>query len=123
MTMSARRKNTPAVCCLMGSLVAALAGAAWGQAPEPPASDIPALLRDKGCHACHAASEPLLGPAYQAISVMYATGGEVTIDMLAEKIMLGGAGSWGVAPMPRNDRVSREEARAFAAWILEQRPE
>jgi cytochrome c551/c552 len=81
-------------------------------------TDVPALLRAKGCHACHAPSETLLGPSYAAIATMHGARSDVMVDVLAEKIVSGGAGNWGVAPMPRNDRVSRAEARAMAAWIL-----
>jgi cytochrome c len=82
-----------------------------------------ALLRAKGCHACHAMNEQLLGPSYQAISAMHAAQKTAMVDALAEKIVLGGAGAWGVVPMPRNDRVTAEEARAIASWILDQAPE
>jgi cytochrome c len=91
-------------------------------APEPMMADadVPALMRAKGCHACHAMSDTLLGPSYQAIATMHGRNAEVMTDVLAEKIVLGGAGNWGVVPMIPNDRVSDAEARAMAAWILEQ---
>jgi cytochrome c len=84
------------------------------------AADVPALMRAKGCHACHAPTETLLGPSYAAIATMHGARADVMVDVLAEKIVRGGAGNWGVAPMPRNDRVSSDEARAMAAWILAQ---
>ncbi len=104
------------------SAVAAAASLGWGRSVAQEA-DIPALLRQKGCHACHSMSDPLLGPAYQAIAVMHGSADAETVDALAQKIRLGGAGAWGVVPMPRNDRVSEEEARTIAAWILAQTPE
>jgi cytochrome c len=38
--------------------------------------------------------------------------------MLAEKIVKGGVGVWGPVPMPANPKVSANEARLLANWIL-----
>jgi cytochrome c len=103
------------------ALAAAALAAGWSAAQQDGA-DIENLLRAKGCHACHALSEPLLGPPYQAIALQNAGNAEAAVA-LADKILHGGAGAWGVVPMPRNDRVSEEEARVIVAWILEQTPE
>lgn len=91
-------------------------------APMVAASDMPALLRRNGCHACHAQSETLLGPSYEAIAAMHGPRKDVMVDVLAEKIVAGGAGNWGVVPMVANERVSSGDARAMAAWILDQAP-
>ena len=40
------------------------------------------------------------------------------IDVLAQKIIDGGAGNWGVVPMVPNEHVSLDEARQIVAWIL-----
>jgi cytochrome c len=42
--------------------------------------------------------------------------------VLAGKIILGGAGNWGIVPMVANDQVSMTEARQIAEWILDQAP-
>ncbi len=103
------------------ALAAALLLAGGGRtAAQEAVGDVEALLRQKGCHACHAAKETLLGPSYEAIAVMHAPRRDVMTDVLAEKIIAGGAGNWGVAPMPVNARVSIGEARVMAAWILDQ---
>lgn len=108
----------------LASLVTAASVAGWSVAQDAASgSDIEMLLRAKGCHACHALSEPLLGPPYQAIALQNGARGPQAAETLAEKIRRGGAGSWGVVPMPQNDRVSQEEALEMAAWILEQSPE
>jgi cytochrome c len=85
--------------------------------------DVRTLLREKGCHACHAMSETLLGPSYEAIATMHGANKDVMTAVLAEKIVQGGAGNWGVTPMPSNDRVDAGEAGAMARWILDQAPE
>ena len=102
---------------------AGLSGHGRSVAQEVAASEVPALLRAKGCHACHAMTDTLLGPSYQAIAMAHAARKDVMTDVLAEKIIVGGAGNWGVVPMVRNDQVSPDEARAMAAWVLEQEPE
>jgi cytochrome c len=107
---------------ILGAALLAVACAQTGgpQAAPVAAADVPALMRAKGCHACHAADEALLGPSYAAIATMHGARRDVMVDVLAEKIVAGGAGNWGVAPMPRNDRVTSAEARAMAAWILDE---
>ena len=39
-------------------------------------------------------------------------------DKLTVKIMKGGAGVWGVVPMPVNSQVNEAEARKLANWVL-----
>lgn len=36
----------------------------------------------------------------------------------AQKIILGGAGDWGIVPMVPNEHVSMANVRRLAAWIL-----
>jgi cytochrome c len=122
------RKSFLWACLPAALLLAGAAGfgvAARAQAPAPAdsaAADIPALLREKGCHACHAMREPLLGPPYQAIAALHGARRDVMADVLAEKIIAGGAGNWGFVPMIANDQVSVTEARQIAEWILDQAP-
>ena len=72
------------------------------------------------CYPCHSASENLLGPAYEAIAIRHAANKEAMVEVLAEKIIVGGAGNWGVVPMVPNEQVDKEDARVIARWILEQ---
>ncbi len=67
--------------------------------------------------ACHAADKKLVGPSYKAVADKYA-GDRTAVDMLASKIVKGGAGAWGPVPMPANPQVSEAEAKKLAAWIL-----
>ena len=76
------------------------------------------LVQERRCYPCHNQSENLLGPSYNAIAERHAERKDAMVDVLAEKIIVGGAGNWGVVPMVPNQQVSRDEARVIAKWIL-----
>ena len=82
-----------------------------------PAMADEALAKSKNCMACHAADKKLVGPAYKAVAAKYA-GNPNAVDMLAAKIMKGGAGVWGAIPMPANTQVNDAEAKKLAEWVL-----
>ena len=71
----------------------------------------------KNCLACHALATKLVGPAYKDVAKKYA-GNAKAADMLAAKVMKGGAGVWGPVPMPANTQVNEAEAKKLVAWIL-----
>ena len=77
------------------------------------------LVQQHRCYACHAETETLLGPSYQAISMRHRARRDVMVEVLANKIIAGGAGNWGVVPMVPNEQVSLEDARNIAGWILD----
>lgn len=80
------------------------------------AADEMALARSRNCLACHASDKRVLGPSFKEIGERYA--GRPGVEArLAEKILKGGVGVWGVVPMPANPQVSAEEAGRLAAWI------
>jgi cytochrome c len=76
-----------------------------------------ALAKSKNCMACHAAERKLVGPSYKSVAQKYA-GNAKAADMLAIKIIKGGAGVWGAIPMPANPQVSEAEAKTLVAWVL-----
>lgn len=76
-----------------------------------------ALAKSKNCMSCHAIDKKVVGPAYQDVAKKYA-GQKDAVDKLASKIMKGGAGVWGVIPMPVNSQVNEAEARKLATWVL-----
>ncbi len=98
---------------LFGCLALAAAVTASAQAP-----DGEELAGAKRCFACHDMDTVLLGPPYRAIAARHAGERDVMIDVLAQKIIHGGAGNWGVVPMVPNEHVSLSEARAISEWIL-----
>ena len=81
-------------------------------------ADVESLLDDRRCDGCHARTETLIGPPYAAIAARHADQGSHMVEVLAAKIVAGGAGNWGPVPMVPNEHVTIEEARAMARWIL-----
>ncbi len=94
------------------ALLLALAGT--GAAPAYAQAD---LAQKKNCMACHAADMKLVGPSYKDVAAKYA-GKADAVDMLAQKILKGGAGVWGAVPMPANPQVTDAEAKQLVAWIM-----
>jgi cytochrome c len=76
-----------------------------------------ALAKAKNCLSCHAVDKKIVGPAYQDVARKY-VGQKDAADKLAGKIMKGGAGVWGIIPMPVNSQVSEAEAKKLANWVL-----
>lgn len=83
-------------------------------------ANVPALLRQAKCYACHDMEATLIGPSYKAIALRHAEDGGNAVDGLAIKIVQGGGGNWGVVPMVPNDHVAEADALAMAKWILAQ---
>ena len=77
----------------------------------------PELARSKNCVACHHVERKMNGPAYKAVAERYAKD-EAAIKTLSEKVIKGGAGSWGQSPMPPQPNVAPAEAEALVKWIL-----
>lgn len=83
------------------------------------AADAQALAASKSCLACHALDKKLMGPSFKDVAKKYA--GVAGADTkLAEKIIKGGGGVWGAIPMPPN-KVTPEEAKTLAQWVLAQK--
>jgi cytochrome c len=82
-----------------------------------PALADPALAQKKNCMACHAIDHKVIGPAYKDVAARYA-GQPDAVPRLAQKVMKGGTGVWGVAVMPANKQVSEAEAKQLVRWIL-----
>ncbi len=76
------------------------------------------LAARQHCDECHALKEARIGPPFVAVAARYATDRDAAVNRLALKIIYGGAGNWGTIPMVPNERISMEDARALARWIL-----
>ncbi len=85
---------------------------------------LPAPLVAQRCNACHALTDALIGPPLIAVAARHSADAdrEVTVEVLAYKIVHGGGGNWGVVPMVANDHVSMDEARVLARLILALKP-
>jgi cytochrome c len=103
------------------TLAVMLAGPTLVVAADP-AQGLPPLAAKQHCDECHAIQEVRIGPPFQAVAPRYATEGPVAEERLARKIINGGAGNWGNIPMVANERVSLEDARSIARWILSLAP-
>ena len=77
----------------------------------------PELAQKRICMGCHTVAEKRVGPAFKDIANRYA-GQHDAATKLAEKIVKGGGGVWGAVPMPANPKVTPEEARQLAIWVL-----
>ena len=78
------------------------------------------LAQQKNCMACHAIDKKLVGPACKDVAAKYA-GQKDAVDKLAQKVMKGGAGTWGAVPMPANPQVNEAEAKTLVQWVLQQK--
>jgi len=75
------------------------------------------LLNARSCNACHGIDEVRLGPSFRSVALRYADAPASSYDWLAQKIIVGGAGSWGFVPMVSNPGVAPAEAQAIVEWI------
>ncbi|CAD5371727.1 Cytochrome c-552 [Rubrivivax sp. A210] len=82
-----------------------------------PARANPELARERNCLNCHGLDRKIVGPAFKDVAARYA-GKPGAEPLLAKKIIQGGGGGWGPVPMAANPRVSQDEARRLAAWVL-----
>jgi cytochrome c551/c552 len=87
-----------------------------GEAKE---TDIQALLGANACLGCHAIDTKIVGPSFHEVAAKYLDTDNAQAQ-LARSIQNGGAGKWGAMPMPPMGGLSDEEARALAAFVLEQ---
>jgi len=79
-----------------------------------------AYLVKAGCLACHETNVMRVGPSYASIAEFYSDADPETLENLAQKILDGGAGQWGVVPMISNPQLDVETARDMVRWILQQ---
>ena len=75
------------------------------------------LAKTKNCLSCHSAEKKIVGPAFRDVAAKY-RGNKDALATLAQKVLAGGAGVWGVVPMPANSQVSDADAKKLVAWVL-----
>jgi cytochrome c len=80
-----------------------------------------ALAKQNACLGCHAVDKKIVGPSFQSVAKRYAGDQSATV-LLKNKIHKGGAGSWGVVPMPANAKLSDADIYLLVAWILRGAP-
>jgi len=95
--------------------IAAAIAPAWADGSRSRLSE---LALQKHCDECHAVDATRIGPPFIAVAIRHRAEGDAAIEPLAQKIIHGGAGNWGDIPMIPNERLTLEEARALARWVL-----
>ena len=75
------------------------------------------LIAYSDCYTCHKEDKKSVGPAFNDIAKRYPVQ-RVYIDMLAQKIISGGSGAWGRSVMSAHPKVTFEEAKIMANYIL-----
>jgi cytochrome c len=99
------------------AIAAALGFAAPARA-QP--NDVAELAKASNCMSCHNIDRRVVGPAFKDVAAKYA-GQKDAVDKLAQKVINGGSGTWGVLAMPANRQVSEAQAKQLVGWILNQK--
>lgn len=89
------------------------AAQASSAAPKGPS----ALFKSENCSACHALNSKLVGPSISEVAKKY-EGQNGAQEKLVTKVKMGGAGIWGVIPMPAYPQLSDDDRKALVSWIL-----
>ena len=75
------------------------------------------LISYSDCYICHKKTERLVGPAFRDIAKRYPAN-KVYIEILAQKVIIGGRGSWGYPVMDPHPKLSLEDAKMMVTYIL-----
>lgn len=75
------------------------------------------LAHGSDCFSCHAVSQKVVGPSFQAVANKFAgkSGAETT---LVNAIKNGHVGTWGNVPMPAHPQLSDSDTKEIVSWIL-----
>jgi cytochrome c len=75
------------------------------------------LIKNSDCAGCHNAEVKTVGPSYLAIAKRYANLSGAR-EMLSQKIIQGGTGSWGQIPMTPHSQLSEADASVMLDYIF-----
>lgn len=90
-------------------------------AEEKAAEKILELFQDGNCNNCHAVESKTVGPSLISVADKYRDDKEAQ-SKLEKKVRSGGAGTWGVLPMPgTRQNFSDESIKVLVTWILQQK--
>ena len=79
------------------------------------------VAKKNACLGCHAINKKIVGPSFESVALKYKNDPSAQ-SFLKNKILKGGAGSWGVVPMPANAKLSDPDLSLLTAWILRGAP-
>lgn len=75
------------------------------------------LVAKNDCLTCHKVNDPLVGPSYMQVAEKY-KGDTTVIATLADRIIKGSKGHWGVAEMTAHPSLSPADARLMVKYVL-----
>lgn len=89
------------------------------QGHQMPTAELPGkmLIEKSDCKSCHTIDQKSAGPAYKDVAAKYKTQ-TGSIDLLAAKIIKGGAGVWGTTEMAAHPQISVDDAKKMVDYIL-----
>lgn len=76
-----------------------------------------ALIAQSDCKACHIIDQKSAGPAYKDIAGKY-KGQKDAVNVLAAKVIKGGAGVWGTTEMAAHPQITVDDAQKMVEYIL-----
>ena len=79
------------------------------------------IAKQNACLGCHAVNKKIVGPSFEAVAQKYQADPNAQA-FLKNKIAKGGAGSWGVVPMPANAKLSDADLTLLTSWVLRGAP-
>lgn len=108
-------KTLITLAALAVGLQVSLASAAATPAFDPAAAA--QIANKNSCFSCHQVARQVIGPSFQQIAAKY-QGDPGAVAKMALKIKLGGAGVWGMIPMPAHPAMSDADLKTVSQWIL-----
>jgi cytochrome c len=89
------------------------------QGHQMPTAELPgkALIEKSDCKSCHIIDQKSAGPSYKDVAGKY-KGQTGAVDLLAAKIVKGGAGVWGTTEMAAHPQIAVEDAKKMVEYIL-----
>jgi cytochrome c len=75
------------------------------------------LVGKSDCIACHTMQAQSVGPAFTAIAQKY-KGDPAAPERLAQKVLDGGSGVWGVMAMAAHPQHTKDQAKEMVGWVL-----
>ena len=75
------------------------------------------LIANSDCLTCHKLDVKLIGPAYVDVAAKYPKT-EANYNLLVQKIITGGSGTWGPVAMSPHPNLAVADARKMVTYIL-----
>lgn len=79
------------------------------------------IAKQNACLGCHTVDRKLVGPGFRDIAAKY-KGDAAAASRLEKKVRDGGAGVWGVIPMPSHPKMSDADIHTVVSWVLSGAP-